>query len=155
VRHRLILDGEPHDVWLVRDPTGDRLLRGDRSTPIRTPIEAVVVVDGDTVHIHHDGRSHSVRYEDPLVRFAGEHATAAADVARAPMPGVVVAVLAAPGDTVAGGTVLMIIESMKMETTIRASRDGVVDVVMVGVGQTFDRDAILVTLVAEDETCGA
>ncbi len=155
MRHRLILDGEPHDVWLVRDPTGDRLLRGDRSTPIRTPVDAVVVLDGDTVHIHHDGRGHSVRYEDPLVRFAGEHATAAADVARAPMPGVVVAVLAAPGDTVAGGAVLMIIESMKMETAIRASRDGVIDAVMVGVGQTFDRDAILLTLVAEGDKCAA
>ena len=155
MRHRLILDGEPHDVWLLRDPDGDRLLRGDRSTAIPTPVDAVVVVDGDTVHIHLDGRSHSVRYEDPLIRFAGAHAAAAADVARAPMPGVVVSVLAAPGDAVAGGAALMIIESMKMETTIRAPRDGVIDAVMVDVGQTFDRDAILVTLVAEGETCGA
>jgi biotin carboxyl carrier protein len=35
---------------------------------------------------------------------------------------------------------------MKMETTIRASLDGVVQQVHLEQGQTFERDAVLVTL---------
>jgi biotin carboxyl carrier protein len=38
---------------------------------------------------------------------------------------------------------------MKLETTIRAWHDGLVADLHVAAGQSFDRDAILVTLVAE------
>lgn len=44
------------------------------------------------------------------------------------------------------GTVLMVIESMKLETQIRASQDGIVERLHVKDGDSFDRDAILVTL---------
>ena len=51
----------------------------------------------------------------------------------------------------------MVIESMKLETAIKAWRDGTVAAVHVGVGQTFERGAPLVTLapgVRESERCG-
>jgi propionyl-CoA carboxylase alpha chain len=44
----------------------------------------------------------------------------------APMPGTVLAVRAATGDTVAGGQLLMIVEAMKMEHRITAPYAGVV-----------------------------
>ena len=44
----------------------------------------------------------------------------------APMPGTVLAVRAAAGDTVAGGQLLMIVEAMKMEHRITAPHAGVV-----------------------------
>jgi biotin carboxyl carrier protein len=68
------------------------------------------------------------------------------NVARAPMPGTVVALKVARGDAVIAGSVLMVIESMKLETQIRASQEGIVDRLHVKDGDSFDRDAILVTL---------
>ena len=46
---------------------------------------------------------------------------------RAPMPGRVISVLTTIGDTVEGGTPLMILEAMKMEHTIRAPFSGMVE----------------------------
>jgi biotin carboxyl carrier protein len=65
------------------------------------------------------------------------------------MPGVVIAVHAAEGQTVARGDTLVVIESMKLETAIKAPRDGVIATVHVAVGKTFDRAAPLVTLAPE------
>jgi 3-methylcrotonyl-CoA carboxylase alpha subunit len=42
-----------------------------------------------------------------------------------------------------------VIESMKLETAIKAPRDGLVATVHVAVGKTFDRAAPLVTLAPE------
>jgi len=41
-------------------------------------------------------------------------------------------------------------ESMKLETTIAAPREGIVQAVHVALGQTFERDAPLVTLKTEE-----
>jgi len=62
------------------------------------------------------------------------------------MPSAVVSLLVQAGDTVGTGDAVMVIESMKLETTIRASRAGVVEGVLVGAGETFERGAVLVEI---------
>jgi 3-methylcrotonyl-CoA carboxylase alpha subunit len=52
----------------------------------------------------------------------------------APMPGKVVAVLASAGQSVKKGDALVIMEAMKMEHTIAAPHDGVVEDMLYGVG---------------------
>ena len=42
------------------------------------------------------------------------------------MPGRVMAILVRPGDHVSAGDELCVVEAMKMEQSVRASRDGVV-----------------------------
>ena len=64
------------------------------------------------------------------------------------MPGSIVAVQVAVGDAVTKGQTLLVMESMKMETTIAAPRDGVIEALSYEKGQTFDRDALLVKLAA-------
>lgn len=49
----------------------------------------------------------------------------------APMPGSVLSVRAKPGDRVREGEPLMVLEAMKLETTVRALRDGIVQQVLV------------------------
>jgi biotin carboxyl carrier protein len=90
-----------------------------------------------------------VRYVDPLVALAVEADAAGHHIARAPMPGVVVSVKAVVGERVVAGTVVAVIESMKLETAIRAAQDGVVEKIHVRAGESFDRDAALVTLSRE------
>ncbi len=60
------------------------------------------------------------------------------------MPGRVVKVMAAPGDTVKKGQALMILEAMKMEHTIVSPRDGVVERVAFRENELVPADAVLV-----------
>jgi biotin carboxyl carrier protein len=147
------------DVFLSRAGEGYRLHIEERAIPVALANDVLrfdgaaqdvaVAVDGDLVHIHLDGETHTVRYTDPVKRHGAHGAGSAEDIAEAPMPGTVVAVNAAPGQTIARGDTLLVIESMKLETAIKAWRDGVVAAVNVAPGQTFDRGAPLVALEPE------
>jgi pyruvate carboxylase subunit B len=64
----------------------------------------------------------------------------------APMPGLVVRVLVAPGEAVSAGQGLVVMEAMKMENELRATTDGVVTGVVVTPGTAVDKGAVLVTL---------
>jgi 3-methylcrotonyl-CoA carboxylase alpha subunit len=101
--------------------------------------------DGDKLWVHLNGQTYCLEYRDAVTHL-GE-AAAQAGTMRAPMPGSVIAVSVAAGDIAKAGDAVMIIESMKLETVIRAPHDGVVAAVHFGVGDRFDRDAVLVSLV--------
>ncbi len=111
--------------------------------------EVVVATHGDDVFVHLDGEAYQLRYEHPLQRLALQAGGAAADIIRAPMPGSLVSVVVKAGEAVTKGQTLLVMESMKMETTIISPRDGIVAEVHQAMGQTFDRDALLVSLEPE------
>jgi biotin carboxyl carrier protein len=52
----------------------------------------------------------------------------------------------AAGDRVVAGQTLLLIEAMKMQNELRAPRDGVVDRLAVGMGETIDLGQLLVVL---------
>jgi biotin carboxyl carrier protein len=54
----------------------------------------------------------------------------------APLPGTVVEVFVKPGEYVESGHVMLVIEAMKMKNSIRATRAGKLDAVLVNPGQT-------------------
>jgi biotin carboxyl carrier protein len=165
LHHTFNIDGKTHALWLFRSSEGYRLeLAGGWSGPValveKRKGEAclivdgcsepvIYVVDGDLVHVHLGGQSYAVRFIDPLVALSGVADDAGHNFARAPMPGVVLSVRVSVGERVAAGTVIAIIESMKLETAIRASHDGVIEKIHVREGENFDRDAVLVTLSQE------
>jgi pyruvate carboxylase subunit B len=67
-------------------------------------------------------------------------------VVRAPMPGLVVRVEVAAGDTVAAGAGLVVVEAMKMENELRAPAAGLVKEIHVAAGAAVETGAPLVTL---------
>ena len=67
-------------------------------------------------------------------------------VVRSQITGKVLRVMAKPGDTVAMGDVLMIVEAMKMENRILATGNGTVDQVKVKEGDTVSAGAELVRM---------
>src|SRR5260370_36753080 len=73
-------------------------------------------------------------------------APASGGVVKAPMPGLVVRVEVQEGQRVEAGAGLVVVEAMKMENELRATRAGVVSRVHVKPGQTVDRGVPLVTL---------
>ncbi|GAA5628400.1 pyruvate carboxylase [Brucella sp. NBRC 12953] len=62
----------------------------------------------------------------------------------APMPGVVSTVAVAQGQNVKAGDVLLSIEAMKMETALRAERDGSIAEVLVRPGEQIDAKDLLI-----------
>ena len=81
----------------------------------------------------------------PAPKKAVPSANAGANAVKAPMPGNILKVNVKVGDSVKKGTVLCILEAMKMENEIMAPADGTVATVEVTPGTTVATDAVLVT----------
>ena len=145
MHHAFKLNGKEYNVELSRGRDGYRLHVEDRIVPASQD-GMLVATRGDTVYIHLEGETYELTYEHPLDRLAHQAHGAAEDALRAPMPGSLVVVHAKVGQKVAKGEALLVMESMKMETTLTAARDGVVAAVHYAPGQTFDRDALLLSL---------
>jgi acetyl/propionyl-CoA carboxylase alpha subunit len=164
MRHAFALNDVEHEVWLARASRSGHALHalgreepaaldlsddGSGTLRIGGQVFAVVVVQrGDECFVHLDGANHTLRLRHPLERAAGSAQAGADDRVRAPMPGTALSVMVRPGDRVARGAPLLVMESMKLETTLAAPRDAVVEAVHVAPGQAFERDAVLVVLAA-------
>jgi 3-methylcrotonyl-CoA carboxylase alpha subunit len=102
--------------------------------------------DGAAVHLHGPRR---FRFERPDPLAVDAVAGPGAGVVLAPMPGLVKAVFVAPGDTVAKGAPLAVLEAMKMEHTLAAGRDGTVAEVLAAPGAQVEAGAALIRLADE------
>ncbi len=137
-----------HQSWQVAGETIDALRAGPqwqangRNLPTAFQHGGHVTVFGPT----------SIVFDvnDPLDRqsSAGGDDT----VIAAPMPGLVKALFAEPGQNVKQGERLAILEAMKMEHALLAARDGVVKEVMVKAQDQVTVGAPLIQLVAAEET---
>ena len=72
--------------------------------------------------------------------------TGAGETVSAPMPGNILKVNVKAGDAVKAGTVLVVLEAMKMEHENMAPKDGTVTQVLVSKGSTVDTGAPLVVI---------
>ena len=72
--------------------------------------------------------------------------TGAGEAVNAPMPGNILKVNVQNGQAVKAGTVLVVLEAMKMENEIMAPKDGTVTQVLVSKGSTVDTGAPLVVI---------
>ena len=72
--------------------------------------------------------------------------TGAGETVSAPMPGNILKVNVTAGQAVKAGTVLVVLEAMKMENEIMAPRDCTVTQVLVSKGSTVDTGAPLVVI---------
>jgi biotin carboxyl carrier protein len=68
----------------------------------------------------------------------------AAGVLKAPMPGLVVRVQVQPGDKVAAGAPLVVLEAIKMENELKAGAPGIVKSVRVAPGEAVEKGQVLV-----------
>jgi oxaloacetate decarboxylase alpha subunit len=82
----------------------------------------------------------------PTPAAAAAPVSAASEPLAAPLAGNIVRIEVSPGDAVGAGDVVLILEAMKMETEVRASRDGSVTSVDVKVGDSVAVGDTLLTL---------
>jgi 3-methylcrotonyl-CoA carboxylase alpha subunit len=167
MRRILEIDGEQIPVWLAATARTHVLHMDEREIPCALEESAgrgacTLVLDGTRIpmriavgegatFIHVNGRTYEIGRIDPAETL-GNTASASQDQMIAPMPGVVVSVSVAPGDAVADGQPLLVIESMKLETTITAPRDGIVAEVPFATGAGFGGKDVLLRLEPHEET---
>jgi pyruvate carboxylase subunit B len=145
---RVLVGGRPVAVRLDGEPgtRARRLVRGRLSRPF------VASADGrGTWVLSSDGSSLVATVLDPrerAVRAAGGQAAATPGkgTLKAPMPGLVLRVLAAEGARVEQGQGLVVVEAMKMENELKAAGSGTVKQVHVKPGDRVEKGAPLVEL---------
>ena len=111
---------------------------------LRSNMHRVVLLAGERYEFHRVDRYASPQADDGH----GGHLTA-------PMPGSVVSVLVNVGDSVKKGQPLIIMEAMKMEHSIVAPLDGVVDAIFFAAKEQVKEGAELVSLTASETTASA
>jgi biotin carboxyl carrier protein len=133
------VDGEPVEdlrIWAVSPDGIDLEAEGVRRR------YSVQMVAG--VHYVDSPLGSSALTEVP--RFPDPESAVAAGSLLAPMPGNVVRLLVTEGDEVKRGQVLLALEAMKMEHSIRAPHAGTVHEVRVSVGQQVETGALLLVV---------
>ena len=95
---------------------------------------------GDDHHVDGPGGAVTLR---ELPRFPSTEAAEAPGSLHAPMPGTVLRVEVTPGDAVAPGTVVAVLEAMKMEHAVVAGAAGRVSEVRVRPGQQVEAGAVV------------
>ena len=117
----VLIDGASHDVSLERTAEGFAvLLRGDRfDVELKDAVQGVAL-----------GR---VAHSGPLKLTA-------------PMPGKIVKVLVAAGDAVEVGRGVLVMEAMKMENELKATRAGTIQEIRVKEGQAVEMGALLLVI---------
>ena len=101
------------------------------------------IVQGTTVSFSFDGETYVADVLEKGSRSRGRHRDHSL---AAPMPGLVLKILAAPGDVVTKGAPLLILEAMKMEHPIVAPYDGTVTAVNCTEGEMVQPGVDLVDL---------
>ncbi|MGE4372649.1 MAG: biotin carboxylase N-terminal domain-containing protein [Xanthobacter sp.] len=140
VRYRLEVDGYEHSLALP--PSGEIRLDDTR-------LRSRIYRTGNLFSIFTPSGSASAELIDPLAH-AGE-AEAEAGRLTAPMPGRVIAFLVEAGESVTRGQPLAVMEAMKMEHTIKAPIDSIVEELLFAVGDQLTEGAELLRLAPVQE----
>ena len=106
--------------------------------------------DGATIWLGRGGHAWALT-EEEAAPVRGGRAAGSDGIVRSPMPGTVLAVHVAPGDTVSAGQAVAVVEAMKMEHTVTAPVAGTVAEVAARAGQQVAMDARLAVIEAAPE----
>jgi 3-methylcrotonyl-CoA carboxylase alpha subunit len=173
------LNGRSHQELIFRDGTEERLVcaahhagswllqfdgrailgQGERRADATLSIvldgvrkQITVLEHGAETAVFLDGESWRLTEVDLLAARAGEDPTAGR--LTAPMPGRVTQLMVEPGTNVRRGQPLIVIEAMKMEHTVTAPADGVVEAVRFAPGDLVEEGAELIALAPEPQEPG-
>lgn len=134
MKYVAILNGKKYEVEIERVEEHKPLTIEEIKTGMDTSIKKVVVEQQPTKVIEPEPIKEVKKVE------VGEETIVS------PLPGTVIAINVQPGDKVKFGQVVMLLEAMKMETEVVASRDGVIGSILVKKGDMVDTDVALIVL---------
>ncbi|MCF6322063.1 MAG: ATP-grasp domain-containing protein, partial [Rhizobiaceae bacterium] len=164
----LVYDGQPYSAWVrylggsnygVDIGTGEIQLNFDMVTETEASLDSTLIswADGsrkirsdkidENLIITGDGKTHVFHVVDPLGGKVADDENS--DLIHAPMPGLIKIVQVKKGDSVEQGEVLMVVEAMKMEHSLVAPREGVVENIHGVEGGQIEDGALLISLVKD------
>ena len=108
------------------------------------PCRALVARLRDRILVTFDGLVYVFEIGDAA--RSARHGSTGSGLVTAPMPGKVIAVLVAEGDAVEAGQPLVLVEAMKMETTLAAEVSGCVQRISAATGQLVEAGQVLVEI---------
>jgi 3-methylcrotonyl-CoA carboxylase alpha subunit len=108
-------------------------------------VSGTVVRQGGRFDVFVSGKCETLTLKDPLASTGQAEADHAGSLT-APMPGKIIAIEVKAGEKVKRGQALLVMEAMKMEHTINAGLDGVVENIFFGVGEQVAEGAVLISL---------
>ncbi|TAU38803.1 ATP-grasp domain-containing protein (plasmid) [Rhizobium ruizarguesonis] len=129
----------------VRIRIGEQLLWGQS----RPELEANAVTIGETTVLFDAGNAWPISL--PVASEVEASQGAADGAILSPMPGLVISVDVAEGDRVAKGDRLLTVEAMKMEHSLRAPFDGIVEKLQVSSGIRVSENQLVVSIVKEQD----
>ena len=148
-KEEIILDGKAFDSDVVRISEKEfNIIRNNHSYN-------VLVTDVDrkekTATIKVNGTKYKTALKDrldDLLSSMGLDKTAAHKISevKAPMPGLVLRVMAAAGQKIKKGDPLLVLEGMKMENILKSSADAVIKKVSVNKGDKVDKNQVLLVM---------
>jgi 3-methylcrotonyl-CoA carboxylase alpha subunit len=161
-RFEIHCHGSDHELLLSHNGDSYSLQHGDTQTTLRASLQGDALLLEINGHRYRGGFAagqdeHTLFWDDGAFVFhekqhlqTGATAAAGDSSFAAPMHGTVVALLVEPGNTVAAGDAVIVIEAMKMEQTLRAPTAGRVEGFNAAPGDLVDRGTSLVVFQAGD-----
>jgi acetyl-CoA/propionyl-CoA carboxylase biotin carboxyl carrier protein len=125
------------------EPKAEPAPGGDGRPPL--PVTVVVEVDGRRipVRIHDEARRTAPASPVEHGRHGGSHA---GDVITSPMQGTILQVLVEVGQEIEAGQAVCILEAMKMENHVAASRDGTIAELPISAGQVVELGQVIAVI---------
>ncbi len=112
-----------------------------------------ITVNGNVYNVsveESDGSTETVQSAQPasapVQQSSANTASAGAEIVKSPMPGTILDIKVHAGEQVSAGTVLCVLEAMKMENDIVAPKDGIVDAVLVNKGEAVEVNSALISI---------
>ena len=158
---QLRCQGEEKTVSIGHLPGQIAVTVDDTRRVLAEPTQGRITIDGitrDYSAYQSEGQlwlqylGHTACFEDRTHTAVGGTEQAGSGQIRAPMDGAIVDVQVQQGDTVSKGQVLVTLEAMKMEHSLKADCDGVVESLSLKAGDQVKRQQLLVNLTATDNT---
>jgi geranyl-CoA carboxylase alpha subunit len=109
----------------------------------------------DGAHLHLTYQALTLRYTDATLAPAAKDAAGSDGRLLAPMDGKILKVLVQPGEAIAKGQTLAVLEAMKMEFAISSGVDSTVTALACQVGQQVKARQLLISLVPTAPTEGS
>jgi 3-methylcrotonyl-CoA carboxylase alpha subunit len=117
--------------WKTETTVSERTVLRIRVDGVDTT--GVVTLRDGAAHVFVNGATHVLHIHDPVNQTQGESNEHQGGLI-APMPGKIIAISVKIGDQVKNGDALLVMEAMKMEHTVYAPRDGIVEELFFAVG---------------------
>ncbi len=165
MRYFVQAGGREHEVEIANRPDGtvaasvggrpvvlDVVAFSERELSVRVGskvLDLTIEGSGPRLGVVASGTRTYVQVESERMRVAarakGPESAAKSREVRAPMPGRVIKVFVAEGESVVAGQAVVIVEAMKMENEVKARGDGVVAKIHTRVGVTVEANAVLIS----------